>query len=179
MTLNRMKWYQGLLWAALLLLVACSSPARNQPTQPGPGTPTSASTPVTTTPTVSRLADVLSVQVSGDSGAYTFAVEIASPDENCFQYADWWEILDGEGNLLYRRVLTHSHVDEQPFTRSGGPVPIEADTLIWIRAHMNIDGYGGAAFKGSVQDGFETMALDAGFAANLANQAPLPQDCAF
>ncbi|MCB0054175.1 MAG: hypothetical protein KDE24_32035, partial [Caldilinea sp.] len=68
------------------------------------------------------VADVFGVTVRGDDGAYQFSVEIASPDTGCNQYADWWEVLDSDGNLLYRRILTHSHVDEQPFIRSGGPV---------------------------------------------------------
>jgi hypothetical protein len=84
-----------------------------------------------------------------------------------------------DGKLLYRRVLLHSHVDEQPFTRSGGPVPIQADTLVWVRAHMNTSGYGGVAFKGSVKAGFKQAVPDAEFAAGLAKQPPLPDGCDF
>jgi hypothetical protein len=124
-------------------------------------------------------ADVISVQVSGAPRAYRFDVGIRSPDTGCKQYADWWEVLDEDGVLLYRRVLLHSHADEQPFTRSGGPVPIQPDTVVWVRAHMNTDGYGGSAFKGSVQSGFRQAPLPADFAANLARQAPLPDGCAF
>ena len=80
-------------------------------------------------------ADVIGVQVSGAPGAYQFNVTIKSPDTGCQQYADWWEVVSEDGRLLYRRVLLHSHVDEQPFTRSGGPVPIQADTVVWVRAH--------------------------------------------
>jgi hypothetical protein len=68
-------------------------------------------------------ADVVDVSVSGDVGSYIFAVTIASPDSGCAQYADWWEVLGADGSLLYRRVLLHSHVTEQPFVRTGGPVP--------------------------------------------------------
>ena len=90
-------------------------------------------------------ADVIAVQASGSPGAYQFNVGIRSPDKGCAQYADWWEVVSTDGKLLYRRVLLHSHVDEQPFTRSGGPVPIQPDTVVWVRAHMNTGGYGGAA----------------------------------
>jgi hypothetical protein len=124
-------------------------------------------------------ADVIAVQAGGQPGAYQFNVGIRSPDKGCAQYADWWEVVSEDGKLLYRRVLLHSHVDEQPFTRSGGPVPIQADTLVWVRAHMNTSGYGGAALKGSVKTGFKPAVPDAGFAAGLAKQAPLPEGCDF
>lgn len=124
-------------------------------------------------------ADVIAVQASGQPGAYQFNVGIRSPDKGCAQYADWWEVVSTDGKLLYRRVLLHSHVDEQPFTRSGGPVPIQPDTVVWVRAHMNTAGYGGMAFKGSVKAGFKPFVPDAGFAAGLANQAPLPDGCDF
>jgi hypothetical protein len=124
-------------------------------------------------------ADVVAVQASGSPGAYTFNVTVQSPDTGCQQYADWWEVVSEDGKLLYRRVLLHSHVGEQPFARSGGPVPIAADTVVWVRAHMNTSGYDGAAIKGSVKTGFKPAVPDAGFAAGLAKQPPLPEGCDF
>jgi hypothetical protein len=124
-------------------------------------------------------ADVVSVSVRGSARAYEFTVGIRSPDTGCAQYADWWEVVSEDGKLLYRRVLLHSHVDEQPFTRSGGPVPVEPDTVVWVRAHMNTAGYGGVAFKGSVKTGFARAEPPANFAAGLAKQAPLPDGCDF
>jgi hypothetical protein len=128
---------------------------------------------------VGVLADVTSVQVTGEPGAYQFSVSIRSPDTGCRQYADWWEVISEKGELLYRRVLFHSHVNEQPFTRSGGPVPIQPDTVVWVRAHINTTGYGGVAYKGSVKSGFSQVKSSAVFASKLANQLPLPTDCAF
>jgi len=127
---------------------------------------------------MSVTADVISAQASGQPGAYQFGVSIRSPDKGCAQYADWWEVVSTDGKLLYRRVLLHSHVDEQPFTRSGGPVPIQPDTIVWVRAHMNTGGYG-IAFKGSVKTGFKKTMPDAEFATGLAKQAPLPDGCDF
>jgi len=126
-----------------------------------------------------RGADVTAVQVSGSPGSYSFDVTVRSPDTGCSQYADWWEVLGVDGTLLYRRVLFHSHVGEQPFTRDGGPVPVQAETVVWVRAHMSTTGYGGAALKGSVKTGFKPAALDAGFAAGATKQQPLPDGCAF
>jgi hypothetical protein len=124
-------------------------------------------------------ADVTAVSASGQAGAYAFSVSLSSPDSGCRRYADWWEVVSDDGKLLYRRVLLHSHVDEQPFTRGGGPVPIQPTTRVWVRAHMNTVGYGGAAFHGSVQTGFAPATPPAGFAAQLATQAPLPSGCEF
>lgn len=125
------------------------------------------------------VANVTDVSVSGSAGAYQLSVTIASPDLGCDQYADWWEVLDTEGNMLYRRILAHSHIEEQPFTRSGGPVAIATDQRITIRAHMHPSGYGGQALQGSVTAGFAEVDLAAEFASQLAEQAPLPQGCAF
>lgn len=124
-------------------------------------------------------ADVVSVQVHGQPGAYEFEVGVKSHDTGCQQYADWWEVLGLDGKLIYRRVLAHSHADEQPFRRRGGPVPIAADTVVWVRAHMNTSGYGGVAYKGSPRGGFTASSPSPEFAAILATQAPLPDSCAF
>lgn len=124
-------------------------------------------------------AEVISVQVSGEPGTYKFTVGIRSPDTGCEQYTDWWEVVSEDGKLLYRRVLLHSHADEQPFTRSGGPVPIQSVSVVWVRAHMNTSGYGGKAYKGSVKSGFAAADPGKDFAANLAYQPPLPNGCDF
>lgn len=129
--------------------------------------------------TESIFADVLSVQVTGSANAYQFNVQVSSPDTGCDQYADWWEVLSEGGELLYRRVLLHSHVNEQPFTRSGGVVPIDENRQVIVRAHMNNGGYGGAALRGSVTGGFESVQLEAGFSAEVESLPPLPEGCAF
>lgn len=124
-------------------------------------------------------ASVLAVTSAGQPGRYEFSVTVRSPDLGCTQYADWWEVLDESGRLLYRRVLLHSHVDEQPFVRSGGPVPIQPDTTVWVRAHMHPGGYGGTTLWGSVRAGFKPASPAPGFAAQLEHVGPLPDGCAF
>lgn len=124
-------------------------------------------------------ADVVKVKVSGTSGNYQFLVTLSSPDTGCDQYADWWEVVDTKGNLLYRRILTHSHIDEQPFTRSGGPVNIEVNDEVWILGHMNNIGYGGKAMKGSVNDGFTEVTLDYALVEKNEKLKPLPTGCRF
>lgn len=126
-------------------------------------------------------ADVTAVTVTGASGAYNFNVTIKSPDTGCTQYANWWEVLSPEGALLYRRILGHSHVDEQPFTRSGGTVPAQAGDRVIVRAHMNEAGYGGAIIHVTLSDPIktETSTPDADFAADVRTALPQPNGCAF
>ena len=124
-------------------------------------------------------ANVELVSVSGGSGSYSFSVTVRSPDTGCERYADWWEVLSSEGQLIFRRVLLHSHASEQPFTRSGGPVNVGPEETIIVRAHMNDTGYGGVALRGSVVAGFTPMVLLPEFARDVEEQQPKPQGCAF
>lgn len=124
-------------------------------------------------------AEVSDVSVSGEENEYSFSVTIKSPDTGCDQYADWWEVFDTNGGLIYRRILAHSHVNEQPFTRSGGPVEISKDSEVYIRVHMNNSGYSNKVFKGSVENGFVPEDLDIGFAKELEEVSPLPEGCDF
>ena len=121
----------------------------------------------------------VSVDVTGEENAYTFSVGILSPDTGCDQYADWWEIVSLEGDLIYRRILAHSHVNEQPFVRSGGPVAISEGQTVRIRVHMNTSGYSNFGSRGSVAGGFTGENIEDGFASNLETMAPLPDGCAF
>lgn len=89
------------------------------------------------------------------------------------------EIIDEEGNLLYRRILSHSHVNEQPFVRSGGPVDIAENSFIYIRGHMNTNGYGTKVFSGTITDGLKEDFLEEDFAIELAEANPQPSECVF
>jgi hypothetical protein len=141
--------------------------------------PTKTQTQEVVTMPESIVADVLSVEVTGQANSYKFSVQVSSPDTGCDQYADWWEVLSEDGQLLYRRVFLHSHVNEQPFTRSGGLVAVGDETIVIVRAHMNMGGYGGQVLKGSVLSGFEAVETESGFAADVEAQPPLPDGCAF
>lgn len=120
---------------------------------------------------------VTQITVTGEENAYIFNVTLSSPDTGCDQYANWWEIFDEEEELQYRRILTHSHINEQPFTRSGGPVPILKDQKVYIRGHMNNTGYGLQVFSGTVEDGFfegeRVVSID------LEKTDPQPDGCDF
>ncbi len=122
-------------------------------------------------------ADVVGVSVSGSEGDWTFAVTLLSDDVDCSHYADWWEVVDQDGELAYRRVLNHSHADEQPFTRDGGSVAISGEETVWVRGHQNDRGYVGAVMTGSVQAGFVEGSWPSGLGEGLEEQEPLPEDC--
>ncbi|MDB9311663.1 hypothetical protein PN462_01015 [Spirulina sp. CS-785/01] len=83
------------------------------------------------------------------------------------------------GKLIHRRVLLHSHVEEQPFTRSSSPVAIQPNQPVTVRVHMNNTGYSPQAMQGTVQEGFTSVQLPENFAASLADENPLPENCAF
>ncbi|MEM6452054.1 MAG: hypothetical protein AAF703_17295 [Cyanobacteria bacterium P01_D01_bin.105] len=124
-------------------------------------------------------AQITDVAISGKAGNYTFAVTVASPDSGCEAYANWWEVVSPEGALLYRRILAHSHVEEQPFTRSGGPIAIAADQPTIVRVHMHPVGYSSLAMKGTPLDGFAFHTLPEAFGDVLSEAAPQPNGCAF
>ncbi|WP_299763149.1 hypothetical protein [uncultured Dokdonia sp.] len=124
-------------------------------------------------------AAVVSVVVSGEGDTYTFNVGVSSPDTGCDQYANWWEIVSEDGTLMYRRILAHSHVNEQPFVRSGSTMNINANQEVIVRVHMNTTGYSVKGYKGSVANGFAEFLISEDFASELANQSPQPDGCAF
>jgi len=135
-------------------------------------------------------ANVVAVTTTGSDNAYTFGVSIESSDIDCTQFANWWEVLTEDGALTYRRILEHSHTDANgtsdadapgnTFTRTGGPVPVAADTVVLVRAHMSTGGYNGAVMRGSASGGFTQAAdIDTHFAADVEGAAPQPTGCDF
>ncbi len=124
-------------------------------------------------------ADVIKVTAGKAAAGYRFSVTLKSDETGCAQYADWWEVLDGKGVLLYRRILFHSHPDDQPFTRSGGAVRVDPDQTLYVRGHMNRLGYTGDIFTGSIAKGFKKAEKAPPFPRSLETQEPLPDGCAF
>lgn len=90
-------------------------------------------------------ADVLQVKANQSGSLWSFAVTVQHADEGWDHYADRWEVLTTEGEVLGTRVLAHPHVGEQPFTRSLGGVDIPAGLKgVVVRARDSVHGYGGA-----------------------------------
>lgn len=73
-----------------------------------------------------------------------FTVTLRHADKGWDHYADRWEVLSLQGEVLGTRILYHPHVNEQPFTRSLGGVRIPPSTKqVRIRARDSVHGYGG------------------------------------
>lgn len=96
-------------------------------------------------PAVAGEADITNVVVTqSDNGQFQFAVSVLHDDEGWDHYADAFEIVSLDGEILATRVLLHPHVGEQPFTRSVSGVEIHEElTQIIVRAHDSVHAYGG------------------------------------
>ena len=90
-------------------------------------------------------ADVLKVEIQQEAdGLFTIAATVRHADSGWAHYADRWEVIGPQGEILGKRVLWHPHVDEQPFTRSLSGIFIQPTyTWVKIRAHDSKHGYGG------------------------------------
>jgi hypothetical protein len=91
-------------------------------------------------------ADVIAVEARQEAGEeWTFAVTVRHADRDPDHWADWWRVRTPEGRELGRRVLLHSHVDEQPFTRDER-IRIPAGVrVVVVEGHDKVHGLGGAA----------------------------------
>ncbi len=90
-------------------------------------------------------ADVIDVKATpGGNGTYSFSVTVLHTDEGWKHYADKWEVLSPEGEVIGTRILLHPHENEQPFTRSLSGIQIPtAVKSVTIRAHDLKHGWGG------------------------------------
>jgi hypothetical protein len=89
-------------------------------------------------------ADVVSVDaVHEGGGTWRFSVTVRHEDRDPDHWADWWRARTPEGRELGRRVLLHSHVDEQPFTRDERISIPAGTTVVVVEAHDKRHGLGG------------------------------------
>jgi hypothetical protein len=129
----------SLILAGLVLPARCAPEATPAPTHAEAST----SRPETEEPVT--LADILFVRTRLQAnGTWTFEVTVHHEDTGWEHYADRWEVLTADGEVLATRVLAHPHVDEQPFTRSQSGILIpEEVSQLQVRAHDLVHGYGG------------------------------------
>jgi hypothetical protein len=72
---------------------------------------------------------------------YHFNVTLKHADTGWDHYANQWQVLTPEQQVLGTRTLFHPHVNEQPFTRSLGGVKVPANvTTIIIQARDTVHG---------------------------------------
>ena len=89
--------------------------------------------------------------VRNAGGSWQFQVTVRHPDSGWEDYADGWDVMTPDGQVLkaseddtFTRLLLHPHENEQPFTRSqSGIVVPEGVTVVIVRAHDLVDGFGG------------------------------------
>lgn len=83
------------------------------------------------------------IQKTGER-TYTITVTVEHGDDGWDHYADAWEVLGPDNQIIATRTLAHPHVNEQPFTRSKTGVRIpEGISQVTIRARDLEHGYGG------------------------------------
>jgi hypothetical protein len=89
-------------------------------------------------------ADVTKVEARYNGGnSFQIVTTVKHADTGWDHYADGWEILDEQGNVIGKRVLYHPHVKEQPFTRSHTlDIPVHVKEIT-VRALDSVHGKGG------------------------------------
>ncbi|HHL21205.1 MAG TPA: hypothetical protein ENJ52_06715 [Aliiroseovarius sp.] len=98
-------------------------------------------------PARAGIPEIEAVRATPQGESWNFAVTLSHPDTGWDHYADAWEVLDADGNVLGQRILVHPHVNEQPFTRSLGGVAVPAGTTrVFLRARCTVDGWGQTLF---------------------------------
>ena len=92
-----------------------------------------------------NFAQVVFVQATqNSSGLWKFDTTVRHNDEGWAHYADAWQVVDPQGNVLAERILTHPHDTEQPFTRSQSNIDIPPEiSRVIVRAKCNVHGFGG------------------------------------
>ena len=142
-----------LVVASALLLAGCGSGDTTTATADSTASQPAATATTEESPSESASADaaeqefpdVESVELRReDDGTVSALVTISSPYDTPERYADGWQVIDEDGEVLGEMELTHDHADEQPFTRmqSGLEVPEGVETVT-VEARDSENGYGG------------------------------------
>jgi hypothetical protein len=118
-----------------------------------------------------------------------FVVDIKSPDTDCENHADWWEVVSPEGELLYRQLIPDVHGYERPFTLTSDPIPLPPTQPVVIRAHLHQleqelssqddlpTGYADYVLYGTVESGFKGQRLSTYWAKQVEQLDPQPSTC--
>jgi len=92
-----------------------------------------------------RFPDVLEVRLEPAGGrTFDVYVTLSSPYDTPQRYADGWQTLDADGNVLGTHTLMHDHAAEQPFTRvqRGLDIPAGVESVT-VQGRDQANGFGG------------------------------------
>lgn len=93
-------------------------------------------------------------------GKYRFDVTLVHDDEGeAPSFADRWVVEDLTGNVLGERVLLHAH-GNAPFTRSETVFIPASVSMVIIRGHDALHGFGGQAIQLDLKDGSKSLIHD-------------------
>lgn len=99
-------------------------------------------------PAVAEAPEVVEATATKAGMSWRFEVTIRHPDTGWDHYADGWDVIDADGNVLGTRELMHPHVMEQPFTRSLSAVQVPDGTrVVFIRTRCTQDGWTGPVYE--------------------------------
>lgn len=107
------------------------------------GIPTLIAVLLLASPSAAGPADVIAAEARCQGERCRFKVTVRHADSGWDHYADGYEVLSTDGEVLATRVLRHPHVGEQPFTRSLDARIPEEVTRVRVRAHDSVHGDGG------------------------------------
>ena len=90
-------------------------------------------------------ADVLDAKVRAlGNGQFRIDVTVEHADDGWHHYANRWDVLGPDGQLIGERVLLHPHDNEQPFTRSLTLAIPDDVSAVTLQANDSVHGLGGA-----------------------------------
>jgi len=84
----------------------------------------------------------VSIESQGD-GKFVINATLLHADTGWDHYANRWDVLDENGQVIGVRELAHPHVNEQPFTRSLSLSIPESVKTITVRANDSVHKLGG------------------------------------
>lgn len=100
------------------------------------------------TPALGGAPEIVDATVEKSGMSWRAEVTLKHADTGWDHYADGWDVLDSNGNLLGHRELLHPHVDEQPFTRSLSNLMLPDGTReVFIRARCSVKGWASDLFR--------------------------------
>ena len=97
---------------------------------------------VMTTPLFANEVEIVKTHFRKSGDAWHVSVTLRHNDTGWEHYADAWQVVNSEGDVLGKRILYHPHENEQPFTRSLSDVKVPAGMhIVYVEAHDKVHGW--------------------------------------